>query len=912
MLHLRGICLFIPSTKKFIIYIVKLRLALTIIFLLFLIGCSCPATEPTPLPAPAPVPQPEPAPTPVPQPEPAPTPPGTDMEYQKQLGRKFCPVIHLNGEIEARENFEPDPVQVMVDLSLLRDIGNPAFSQKPTIPDLIRWSQSVYYLDIANLGVKTNSIDEYVTAYDPIKARYHPTVYVRVKEGADSTVVQYWLFYYFNDWRDFHEGDWELIQLHFPGYTAKELLERDEAPVFAAYSQHQAGQTLSWNDMQTKEMVISGTHPAVYVAHGSHANYFSPGQFWSGLDFDDTGVSIWRVIEPEELDVVLLNEAENNGAEWLDFQGYWGEYLSFSISILGLKFQQRGPPGPQWGEEGKISQKWEQPEVWAAGLPQYPKPFWTSFFKIPGDWSKLGIFSLFSPANLHVYDAMGRHVGLDEKGMPEEEIPGAIYITPEGTDYKTILIPDADLTNEYRIEVDGTGSGVMDLKAQVPDAERKVKRFLEYVNVPVSATMTAKASIKPQEIPLLAVPRRPTETIRDMTTVLEIDSEGDGIFELQRAPGNFAKVSNDSSKLWWEELKKPFSLDTSAYPAFLRGAWASRIDEARSYLINAETLRRNGFDTIMLGIDIVFDPVTGEPESLGDNAFIFYLQALKKAGFRIILIPNPMHANLDMGKGYAWDESDNNIAYLRNYELIKKFDPVVIKWAKIAQEYRVDGFAPLNEPYNLIRDYRDASKWLQEILPQIKKVYTGKVMAVDTMYDLGQGMSMPYPYDYSGYDLIIGGPPAGRKDIANWEEMINVYINKGIEYVRQYRMEGFGLYEWGGYTGGVWYEDVQLSKLDQILTQEQAQQILDAGIRQADGKVVASLPRISIGWIDFGTPAFQSLAGWYSRLGKPIKPLEDKKWTYDELVEIERKLAGDDYQNIFQLESKATNDIESK
>jgi hypothetical protein len=125
-------------------------------------------------------------------------------------------------------------------------------------------------------------------------------------------------------------------------------------------------------------------------------------------------------------------------------------------------------------------------------------------------------------------------------------------------------------------------------------------------------------------------------------------------------------------------------------------------------------------------------------------------------------------------------------------------------------------------------------------------------------------------------------------------------------------MEGFGLYEWGGYTGGVWYEDVQLSKLDQILTQEQAQQILDAGIRQADGKVVASLPRISIGWIDFGTPAFQSLAGWYSRLGKPIKPLEDKKWTYDELVEIERKLAGDDYQNIFQLESKATNDIESK
>jgi hypothetical protein len=124
-----------------------------------------------------------------------------------------------------------------------------------------------------------------------------------------------------------------------------------------------------------------------------------------------------------------------------------------------------------------------------------------------------------------------------------------------------------------------------------------------------------------------------------------------------------------------------------------------------------------------------------------------------------------MHPNLDMGKGYEWDESDIKASYNRSYELLKSCDPVVIKWAKIAQEYQVDGFAQLNEPYKLVWDYNHASSWLQEILPQIKHIYDGKVLAVDTMYDAGDGLSVPYPYNYSGYDLILGGPPAGQKDI---------------------------------------------------------------------------------------------------------------------------------------------------
>ena len=364
-------------------------------------------------------------------------------------------------------------------------------------------------------------------------------------------------------------------------------------------------------------------------------------------------------------------------------------------------------------------------------------------------------------------------------------------------------------------------------------------------------------------------------------------------------PPSARETEKDEFDTWWEEYKKPVVSDSSSYPDFLRGVWGSRVDELRSYLINGAKLRNAGCDSVLLGVDIVFDPETGEAKSLGDDVFIFYLQAFKKAGFRVILIPNPMHPNLDMGKGYEWERPDPDAGYHRGCELIEKLDSVVVKWAKIAEEYKVDGFAPANEPFKLVWDYNDASQWLQKILPEIRQVYSGRVVAIDTMLSLGQGRDIPFPYDYSGYDMLSGGPPSGRKYIADWEEMIEGYIGKGNEYVETYNLEGFGLYEWGGYTGGVWYEPIPE---EQLLSQEQARQIVATLVRQAEGEVIASFPRISIGWIDFDTPAFEVLQDWYSSMGSTAVPLDDKEWTYEELINIEKRLAGSDYKDIFQIE----------
>jgi len=510
-------------------HIIKMGLGLSLILLMICTSCSCYlfVTEPE---------------TEVPS--------QIDPEQAEQLVNLFCPAIYLKGEGDIKEVYEPEPIEIIIDQASVRDIQNPTFLERATLSGLLQWSNSIYYLDILDLEPDTQSVGGYESNYNEVKDQYQTTIYARVKEDADNncTVIQYWIFYYFNDWRNLHEGDWELVELCFLNHTVQGILENQIEPTFAAYSQHQAGQKMSCDKMISNGLVTD-THPKVYVARGSHANYFTPGSFWSGLDFDDTGLFSWDVINPEQINVVLLQESQTaeEGLNWLDFKGYWGEYRGFAVSILGLKFWQHGPFGPTWAEGEKQSEKWAKPYEWADRLPEYPKPFWTYFLNILGDWKKLAIFSLFSPANLEIYDGQDRHVGVDQEGNLQNQIPGAIYINPEGTDYKIILVPDADISHEYVMVVNGTDSGSMDIKAQVPDAKSQLNSFLEYIDIPVSPTLTARAAISPDITALMRLPpvaevaEARVGTVRDMTTMLEIDSDRDGIFESQNPPGIFKK-----------------------------------------------------------------------------------------------------------------------------------------------------------------------------------------------------------------------------------------------------------------------------------------------------------------------------------------------------------------------------------
>jgi hypothetical protein len=207
------------------------------------------------------------------------------------------------------------------------------------------------------------------------------------------------------------------------------------------------------------------------------------------------------------------------------------------------------------------------------------------------------------------------------------------------------------------------------------------------------------------------------------------------------------------------------------------------------------------------------------------------------------------------------------------------------------------------EPFKLSRDIEATSQWLQDIRVEICTVYSGPVGATDIMHDIGGGFSVPFPYNYSGFDMIVSGPPAGRKDAESWEAVIDVFIERGLEYAETYSVGCFGLYEWGGYQGGVWFEPIGE---EQQLDDEQALAIVEAGIRQGGGRIGCSFSRCSVGWMDLDKPAFQALSEWYLSMGETVGPVIPESWTYEELIDLEERLAGsaEAYGEIFMIEGR--------
>ncbi len=106
-----------------------------------------------------------------------------------------------------------------------------------------------------------------------------PVYYGRVVVEEDAnknrwTILQYHYFYAFNDWRlaangiNHHEGDWEMVAVYL----------KNDQPYAVLFSQHGAGNIEKWETVNkaVDKFEKMTSHPIVYVALGSHANYSKP------------------------------------------------------------------------------------------------------------------------------------------------------------------------------------------------------------------------------------------------------------------------------------------------------------------------------------------------------------------------------------------------------------------------------------------------------------------------------------------------------------------------------------------------------------------------------------------------------------------------------------------------------------
>ncbi|MGL5858040.1 MAG: hypothetical protein ACRC35_06480 [Angustibacter sp.] len=253
-----------------------------------------------------------------------------------------------------------------------------------------------------------------------------PVYYGRVVREGGYTVLHYLYFYAMNDFRSSfygvndHEADWEQVLV----YVVEDPHHPDPqraVPVWVACAAHDtAGADLRrrWDDPQLER--VDDTHPVVFVAAGSHASYFTAGEYLfevqprlldravragSGLQH------VWREVLGQgdegprparrgprgRLSVPFVDYARGDGEHiggvgelseshagghewqwspvlllgdepWLDrYRGLWG------LDTRDPWGGERAPAGPKYERDGSLRRSWYDP-LGFVGLDEVPAP----------------------------------------------------------------------------------------------------------------------------------------------------------------------------------------------------------------------------------------------------------------------------------------------------------------------------------------------------------------------------------------------------------------------------------------------------------------------------------------------------------------------------------------------------------
>jgi hypothetical protein len=234
--------------------------------------------------------------------------------------------------------------------------------------------------------------------------RYHG----RVTRQDGWVVLQYWLFYPFNDWRsgffgaNDHEADWEKIFV----YLSESETTGEVYPEWVAYAAHNyTGDNLRrrWDDPEVEKV---GEHPVIYVGAGSHASYYARGEYLTELNLPlpsplaRTASAVrgfWKERlgqyagedggGPGYIHIPFVDYARGDGLsigaggdrEWdpprlmLDpppkwvsgYRGLWGLYARDPFE------GEDAPAGPMYNRDKSVNRAWYDPVGWA-GLDKVP------------------------------------------------------------------------------------------------------------------------------------------------------------------------------------------------------------------------------------------------------------------------------------------------------------------------------------------------------------------------------------------------------------------------------------------------------------------------------------------------------------------------------------------------------------
>jgi hypothetical protein len=163
-----------------------------------------------------------------------------------------------------------------------------------------------------------------------MQAQFGNVGYRRTVKGGRLDWVQYWLWYLHNPKKVIvtgdHEGDWEFVQVAYAG----------DQPVCMTASQHHSGGSRMWWELEKRD-----GRPVVYVALGSHANYFAKVDQLP--EIGDKGDGKGEVLDSFEW---------RDFGSWATWPGRWG-----NSTEAGRSPQSPGSQGERWSRPHRYHSK---------------------------------------------------------------------------------------------------------------------------------------------------------------------------------------------------------------------------------------------------------------------------------------------------------------------------------------------------------------------------------------------------------------------------------------------------------------------------------------------------------------------------------------------------------------------------
>ena len=280
----------------------------------------------------------------------------------QRLAEAYAPIAMLREQRDppcdtAEEQYQPTSVDTVLgntSVTLTRYVpgkGLEDVKKAPTARDIAGLGDD-YYLNLRGdpLGETCVYAKDFARMVRAGRAPKIAYAHIAREAGQSGFALQYWFFWYFNQFNDLHESDWEGMQLTFDADTPEEALADEPSEIILF--QHAGGERAGWGDSKVQK---DGSRPIVYPAAGSHATFYDStvyvenGQHGSGLGCDNTSEPLREVrLRP----VLLPDQASESGRfKWLSYEGHWGERE---------KSYNNGPTGPE------TKTQWREPFSWMA------------------------------------------------------------------------------------------------------------------------------------------------------------------------------------------------------------------------------------------------------------------------------------------------------------------------------------------------------------------------------------------------------------------------------------------------------------------------------------------------------------------------------------------------------------------